>query len=240
VNYRRCLVTAALTFAFGLSLSGCSGNAATASLSAALTAPADSPAPPSATPPTSAPTTAGIAFQTRFFSPSLDLAVPSFVKPVPDEESAHFLTFFAADGSRAIRIMEPVSIYRPSESEASVVPADYVAYLDGLSSVGVQLTDRVETTVDGHKTTIETAASGQTFDGSIGCPRKGLAAADCFGVGDELILRIAVIETEDGPLLAWLRLRVADAPDMTMEAANFAASTRGRSRWTTRRRTTRT
>jgi hypothetical protein len=96
-----------------------------------------------------------------------------------------------------------------------------VSYLLGQAHHGGQLSDRVDATVDGHSTTIVTARTAQPLDGSLGCPETGTNAADCFGLQPDLILRIAVITTGDGPLLIWLRTKADVNPDMTTETQHF-------------------
>lgn len=153
--------------------------------------------------------------------------MPPYLKATPDEESAHFVTFFAADGTRAIRIMNPVALYPPGSAKATAVPADYATYLDTLAAAGVQLTNRIETTVDGHRAVVVTAASSTSLDGSIGCQAANLEAAVCFGVGEDVIVRLTAIDTGAGPLLMWMRLRVADSPDLAVAATDFAAFLEG-------------
>jgi hypothetical protein len=80
--------------------------------------------------------------------------------------------------------------------------------------------DVVETTVDGLPATIVTGTTdGGHLDGSLGCQEQGLAAEDCFGLQPDLILRLAVIETDAGPLLVWVRdIRGADDRDLEYES----------------------
>lgn len=221
MNQHHRVVLAVMTVCLAWSSAACGGTVPPAAVPTVATT--ATPAAMTSAPGTSAPTPAGVAFQTRFLAPSLDLAVPTWVKATPEEEAAHFLTFFSADGGRAIRILSPQAVYPPGATQAAAVPADYVTYFDGTAAKGVELTDRVETTVDGHATVVETAFSPQTFDGSIGCQAADLPAANCFGVGDEVIVRVAMIKTDAGPLLMWLRLKAADHPDMTAAAADFVA-----------------
>ena len=80
--------------------------------------------------------------------------------------------------------------------------------------------DVVETTVDGLPATIVTGTTdGGHLDGSLGCQEQGLAAEDCFGLQPDLILRLAVFETDAGPLLVWVRdIRGADDRDLEYES----------------------
>jgi hypothetical protein len=66
-----------------------------------------------------------------------------------------------------------------------------------------------------------TAATDQALDGSLGCPDNGLSAEDCFGLQPDVVLRIAVVDTPNGPLLIWLRLPADPAPDLTTAAHDF-------------------
>ena len=46
-----------------------------------------------------------------------------------------------------------------------------------------------------------------------------MAAEDCFGLQPDLILRLAVIETDAGPLLVWVRdIRPADDREIDYES----------------------
>jgi hypothetical protein len=93
-------------------------------------------------------------------------------------------------------------------------------YLDYLSELGASFDDVVETTVDGHPATVMTATTSTSLDGSIGCHEEGLFAADCFRVQPDLILRMAVIDTEAGPLLIWVR-DIRGADDRELEYDSF-------------------
>ena len=88
---------------------------------------------------------AGPTYSTQAFTIPLDIALPSFLKPAPDEDSEHFVTFSSIDETKAIRILSPVAVYLPNASTTSPVPSDYVGYLTGLTANGAQITDRVDT-----------------------------------------------------------------------------------------------
>jgi hypothetical protein len=100
------------------------------------------------------------------------------------------------------------------------VPDDYLDYLLGLSELGASFDDVVETTVDGRPATVMTATTSTSLDGSIGCHEAGLLAEDCFGVQPDLILRMAVIDTDAGPLLIWVR-DIRGADDRELEYDSF-------------------
>ena len=64
-----------------------------------------------------------------------------------------------------------------------------------------------------------TATTLSSLDGSLGCQEEDSFAADCFGLQPDLILRIAVIDTEAGPLLIWVRdIRGADDRELEYES----------------------
>lgn len=183
----------------------------------------DSPGSRSVAPTKRAAVTAPAAptYSTHYFDPPIDVVVPSWLDAAPDEDTAHFVTFASSDGSRAVRILRPVVVYRPGSSAAVPVPKDYVDYL--LAAPGAHLTNRVNTTVDRHPTMVVTATTERSLDGTLGCPRTGIRPAECYGLQPEFILRVAVITTDQGPLLVWLRLNVDSEPDMGIEAERFDA-----------------
>jgi hypothetical protein len=170
---------------------------------------APTPAAPSATA-SVLPSTAG-AYSTRTFGTPIEFSAPAFVPSEPSDESDHFMTWVADDESVAIRFLQPVVVYAPGSSTTSAVPTDYIAYLLGQADHGATFADRADTTVDGHKATVLTATTGRSIDGSLGCPETGMTAEDCFGLQPEFYMRLAVVTTDAGPLLIWLR-SAADAP----------------------------
>jgi hypothetical protein len=70
---------------------------------------------------------------------------------------------------------------------------------------GAVFEDVVETTVAGRPATILTATAPHNLDDSIGCTVDDGLVSDCFGLLSDLILRIAVLDTDQGPLLVWGR-----------------------------------
>jgi hypothetical protein len=198
-------------------LAGCGGDDDGSKSGSGVT---NSTAAPTTATPTSATAIQPVTYQTKVFTPPLDFTVPAYVASKPVEDSAHFVTFVASSNQRAIRIVNPVAIYAPGASTTSPVPADYPTYLDSLKANGAAVSDRAETTVDGHKATLFTAVTGDALDGTLGCPEPDLAADACFGLQPDYTLRIAVIETDTGPLLMWLRLH-ANVNNMPDEAARF-------------------
>ena len=50
-----------------------------------------------------------------------------------------------------------------------------------------------------------TAAVDEALDGSVGCPAEEVEADECYGLQPDRTVRMAVIDTGDATLLAWLR-----------------------------------
>lgn len=174
-----------------------------------------------ASPPSSAKPASPI-YSTKYFTTPVDVAVPSWLEATPTDDTAHFVTFGSSDGGRKLRILSPVVVYPPGSSTATPVPADYVSYLLGQTANGGHFTERVDTKVGGQPATVLTATTDQSLDGSMGCPETGISPADCFGLQPEVIARLAVITTDRGPLLIWLRNDVEKHPDMKAETQRFA------------------
>ncbi len=125
------------------------------------------------------------------------------------------MTWESPDGTRAVRFMLPATVYKPGESAASPLPADYLAYLLGQDTAGVHYTDQTSVMVDGEPGTIFTATSDRNLDGSIGCPEEQMTPGDCFGFQPDLVLRMAVVDGTDHPMVAWMRsARTSDAGDV--------------------------
>jgi hypothetical protein len=194
-----------LLVAAAFSLAACSGGSAPSTLSAQSEA--------------ARPT--GPAYSTKYFTTPLDLSVPSWLGPIPAEDTAHFVTFTSAHDSRSVRILSPVVLYPPGSTTETPIPKDYIGYLLTQTDHGGHLTDRIETTVDGHPATVVTARTDKPLDGSIGCPDTGIRPSDCFGLQPDLILRLAVVRTDHGPLLIWLRNQESANPDMATETQKF-------------------
>ena len=139
--------------------------------------------------------------------------------PEPAAELPNFVTWEGSEVDRGIRFLVPVNVYLPGATSPTAPPDDYLAYLLGQSEHGATFEDVVETTVDGRPATVMTATTPSSLDGSLGCQEEGMFAADCFGLQPDLILRIAVIDTDAGPLLIWVRdIRGADDRDIEYES----------------------
>jgi hypothetical protein len=162
-------------------------------------------------------------YSTKLLDPPLDFDLPSFLDKTPGDEGAAFVTWGSPDGSVAVRVLRPVVVYAPGATTAGPVPAEYVKYLLGQADHGAHFVDRVEAKVDGHDATVLTATTGQSIDGSLGCPGTGIDADKCFGLQPEFSLRIAVITTDKGPLLIWLRSGSNATADLSAATERFDA-----------------
>ena len=165
---------------------------------------------------------AGQTYASKAFVVPLAVTVDASLKSPPDPDSRHLLSWDAADGSgNKVRFLVPVSLYRPGSSAPQAPPADYLAYLQGLTSEGVKLSNVTKVTVDGHPATLMSATTTDgsgLLDGSLGCPAAGADQSEgCFGVQPDLSLRIAVIPVGNSTLLAWARTSKA-SPDATFVA----------------------
>jgi len=143
--------------------------------------------------------------------------------PEPSADETHFLTWTGtgADIDRAVRFSSPVGLYDPAHPHKFVpLPADYLGYLQGLASYGVDISAPTTATVDGHPATIVTASTSNGLDGSLGCPAKQLGPEECFGVQDFAVLHLAVIDVDGTLLLAWARV-VPGSPNTVHDFAAF-------------------
>ena len=190
----RLAAAASLSALTVLVMGGCSSAASTA-------------APAKAAPAKASPT--GQTYASKAFVVPFTVTVDASLQAPPHLDSRNLLFWDAADGSdRKVRFLVPVNLYRPGSPAPEAPPKDYLAYLRGLASQGVKLSNVTKVTVDGHPATLMTATSAtdQGFDGSLGCPAVGADQAEgCFGVQPDLILRIAVIPVGNSTLLAWAR-----------------------------------
>jgi hypothetical protein len=155
---------------------------------------------------------------TRFKTP-LDVTVPGWLDAEPQEDSARFVTWESPDGSRGLRILHPVEVYPPGADAPVAPPEDFVSYVLDHAESGAEISEKVETEIDGRPATVVTATTNEPFDGSLGCPEAGVPADACFGLQPELALRIAVVEADAEPLLIWLR--VPGDADLAAEADRF-------------------
>jgi hypothetical protein len=197
------LAAAASLSAFTLLvMAGCSSAASTS-------APAKA-SPVKASPAKASPSSpASQTYASKAFVVPFTVTVDASLKSPPHLDSRNLLFWDAANGSDSkVRFLVPVNLYRPGSPAPEAPPKDYLAYLRGLTSQGVKLSNVTKVTVDGHPATLmsATSATDQGFDGSLGCPAVGADQAEgCFGVQPDLILRIAVIPVGNSTLLAWAR-----------------------------------
>jgi len=218
-----------------LSLAACGGGspavpaAPTAAPTAAAVPPsqapvAASPAPTAAVAPSAAAATstpASGSYRTSQFAIPFEVVVPSYVEPASVEESANFVTWLSIDEALAIRFLHPVVVYRPGSTTTSSVPTDYLTYLLSQTDHGATFDRRTDTTIDGHQATILTVTTAKSIDGSLGCPDTGISADECFGIQPEYAMRLAVVTTERGPLLIWLRSAAHLSADVAAEPERF-------------------
>ena len=155
------------------------------------------PATPASTPATS--------YASKLFVVPFDATPPAWLSTKPSVELPNFVTWETKDATRAVRFLVPVTLYRPGSTATSAVPKDYLAYLLGQAKQGGRFTDLAKTRVGGRPATILTASTSKQLEGSLGCPKAGMEAGDCYGLQPDLVLRIAVVEVGDQTLLAWLR-----------------------------------
>jgi hypothetical protein len=171
--------------------------------------------------PSSSPTSATYA-SARFVRP-FDATVPAWLPTKPSVETANFVTWETTHPDEpAVRFLVPVKVYLPGEAIASPPPKDFLTFLKSQQQEGAHLADVTQTTIAGLPATLMTATAKRPLDGSLGCQAENLSAPDCYGLQPGLILRLAVIDTGDRPLLAWLRHeRGVNDAGMAKEFASF-------------------
>ncbi len=158
---------------------------------------------------------------TSFVVP-FEVTLPEWVNPEPGAVLPNFVTWEGAAADRGIRFLVPLNVYLPGATSPTAPPDDYLGYLLGQSEHGATFENVVETTIDGRPATVMTATTSTSLDGSLGCQEEAMFAADCFGLQPDLILRIAVIDTDAGPLLIWVR-DIRGADDRELEYESFDA-----------------
>lgn len=158
-------------------------------------------------------------------------SVSTFVEPfeaasvgwmggTPSIDEANLLSWENDDGTLAVRVLAPVSVYEPGAGNATAVPEDFTAYIRSLGDHGAELGDWRDGEVGGRDAVLVTVVTpeGASLDGAFGCPAEGMAADDCYGPQTAYDLRLAVV---DGavPLLFWLRTDIAEVPAVRDAAA---------------------
>jgi hypothetical protein len=145
------------------------------------------------------------AYVTTSFVVPFEVTLPTWAARQPVEERPSFVAWEGIETERAIRFLVPAYVYPPGETAPVPVPDDYVAYLLAQSDHGAVFEDIVETTVDGRPATVLTATAARNLDDSIGCTEEDDLVTDCFGLLADLVLRIAILDSDQGPLLVWVR-----------------------------------
>lgn len=188
------------------------------------TAPGHPAASAPAAPAVAGASSARVYSSTSFVVP-FDATLPSWVTPGPKAEQRNFVTWDGASNT-ALRVMHPVTVYRPGDTTPSAVPADFLGYLRAQSKVGVHLSDQARVKAGPYTATLFTMTTSQGHDGSFGCPATGIDAGDCFGAQPDFALRMAVVRVRGTLLLLWQR-DAADAKALTADTASFAAMVAG-------------
>ena len=169
-------------------------------------------------------TAAATTYSSKAFVVPFDVTPPTWLPtaPTPSADESNLVTWVSPDGTGRVRFMVPVSVYPPGGNGMIPPPRDYLAYLLALKDHGANFADMTEAHVGGRPATIVTTTVPDSLDGSIGCPRAGMAAGDCFGIQTDRAMRIAVIDFGDKTLLIWLGLPGTMSPgDRTTEIESF-------------------
>jgi hypothetical protein len=200
--------------AAGLLATACSAGSADAG-------PAGTPVPTPVASSTATPAASGATYTSQSFVVPFQVTVPAWLPVKADQDRPNFLTW-ERPGLPAVRFLVPVAVYPPGSTETSKPPQDYLSYLLNQAKSGAQFSDQAQTTVGGRPATILTATTGQSLDGSIGCPEAKQTAEDCFGLQPDLSVRLAVVPFDDKVLLVWLRTELgADQKDAAAKLASF-------------------
>jgi hypothetical protein len=199
---RRLAALVALSALILLASSGCDGGNKTSAAKTGSTA-----SPSSST---------GQTYTSRAFVVPLTVTVDSSLESPPTIDSRNFLSWDSASGSEKIRFLVPVKLYRPGSSTPEPPPRTYqkyLKYLRGQTKYSVTFSKISKTTVGGRPATLMTATSDtlkvtpNSMGGSLGCAMltAKVGFEGCFGIVPDLILRLAVIDVDGTPLLAWAR-----------------------------------
>jgi len=147
-------------------------------------------------------------YQSQQFVTPFEVTVPAWLPAVPDADEPNFLTWIGTDTSfdRAVRFLVPVTVYQPGSDAPTPPPEDYLSHLYGQVAHGANFADERRTSVDGMPTTIMTATTAASLDGSLGCSAPDVPAPDCFGLQAGMELRLAVIDMGGSTVVAWARV----------------------------------
>ncbi len=161
-------------------------------------------------------------YGSKAFILPFNVTPPTWQPTPPSVEQRNFVTWEAPDATQAVRFLVPVNVYPPGGSGTTAPPEDYLAYLLGQGRHGAKFADVITTTVGDLPATLVTATAPSSLDGSLGCPKAGLTAGDCFGLQADLVLRIAVLNVRGKTLLIWLRQNLsAGVEDREKNFASF-------------------
>jgi hypothetical protein len=176
---------------------------------------------------TSGPPPASQAYSSTAFVPPLTVTVDAVLKSPPTTDSRNLLSWDAvASQDNKVRFLVPVELYRPGRNVPEKPPRNYLTYLQGLAKDGIEVSEVVKATVDGHSATLMSLTSTvganrpEGFvDGVLGCPTRGADQSEgCYGPQPDLTLRLGVIDVGGTTLLAWARTS-KDNPDPPFVAA---------------------
>ena len=126
-----------------------------------------------------------VTYSSTTFAVPFDVTLPEWALPNPTTEEPNFVTWEGSEVDRAIYFLAPISVYPPATMPSetpSPLPDEYLSYLLSQADYGATFDDVVETTIDGLPTTVVTATTDRSLDGSLGCQAEGLAAPDCYGL----------------------------------------------------------
>jgi hypothetical protein len=93
-------------------------------------------------------------------------------------------------------------------------------YVEGLAAYGADISAPTTTTVDGRSTTLFTASTPAGLNGVLGCPAEDMSPGDCYGLQVYAQVRLAVIDDDGTPVLAWARV-VPGSPDAEHDFTAF-------------------
>jgi hypothetical protein len=192
-------------------------------LALSATACGDDPAPaaaPRASADSSPAPASPATFHSETFSVPFDVDVPAWLPAEPSVEETRFVTWESTSEDRKVRVLLPISVYRPGDTYTTPPPVDYLTYLREQAASGAEFTDETAVEVAGRSATLVTAGTDRAIDGSLGCPADGMTATDCFGLQPDLLLRLAVVPLDAGTLLIWARGVLGD-PGIDEQFADF-------------------
>lgn len=165
-------------------------------------------------------TYAGSRYASKTFVVPLTVTVDPALEPEPAADNPNLLFWNAKrSADNKIRFFVPVEVYRPHSTVPESPPKDFLNFIRGQAAAGATFSNVVTLTVDGHPATVMTTTTAVGLEGSLGCPVKGAQQSEeCFGFQPDYVLRLAVMDVDGKPFLAWARTLVA-APDNALLTA---------------------